>query len=303
MPSKTKQVKLRNQIAATSLRATKWAAGILPRWFVQPIMEGLFFLACLGLIKLKQICMTNLLSVYGKVKKESELKMMATQCIKNIGRAMMDILYYIGRAEEFSNTVSINNEKHIKDALSFGKGVIVVTAHLGNFPLMFMALTLKGYKVNVIIRPMRDGTFGDFMFHLSSLANINMIQTSPSKKFLKDSLNALKRNELLFILCDEVVPKEVGVAVKFFNRKVNRTLGPMLFHQRTQSPIVPMFIVKDKQKKFKIYIEKAITIEDKFGLDQNKQANIAHLNTIIESFVRKYPIQWGGWLNKRWISK
>ena len=127
-----------------------------------------------------------------------------------------------------------------------------------------------------------------------------MIQTSPGKQFVKESLGALKRNELLFILLDEVVAKENGVKVKFLNREVIRARGPVLFFERTSSPVLPMFIVKDERKHFKVFIEQPFEIDKGSIPQENMVNNIAGLTHIVEHFVNQYPFQWGGWFNRRW---
>ena len=165
---------------------------------------------------------------------------------------------------------------------------------------MFVSLAQKGYKVNVVIRSMRDENFSKFIFYLCDKWGIKMIQTSPGKKFLKESLGALKRNELLFFLLDEVVAKENGVKVKFFDRDVVRAKGPILFLERTFSPILPMFIVQDERKHFKVFIKQPFEIIKGGSAQDNMVKNIAGLTNIVEYFVKQYPFQWGGWFNKRW---
>ena len=213
---------------------------------------------------------------------------------------MMDLLYYLNRPKELYKIVHIENEDHLKEALSLGRGVIAVTAHLSNFPLMFVSLVQRGYKVNVIIRKMRDADFSKFMYQQCHKWNINMIQTSPKKEFLRESLGALKRNELLFILLDEVVPKEGGVTVRFFNSEVSRAAGPMLFLERTGAPVLPMFIAQENNNGFGIFIEKPFEIYAGGTKEENTVKNIMGLTNIIEGYVRRYPLQWGGWLNRRW---
>jgi KDO2-lipid IV(A) lauroyltransferase len=168
---------------------------------------------------------------------------------------------------------------------------------------MFVSLVQKGYKVNVVIRSMRSEGFGKFMYDLCALWKINMIETFPQRHFIKETFAALKRNELLVILLDEVVPQEEGVMVDFFNSKVARGPGPLLFHERIGAPILPMFIAQDSEGHFDIFIEKPLNIEKRFSADENMMKNISALTSTIESFVRRYPAQWGGWLNKRWISQ
>lgn len=227
---------------------------------------------------------------------------MTWACFDNIGRSMMDLLYFVERPKELSKIVNIHNEESLIKVLQGNQGAIIATAHLGNFPLMFVSLVQKGYKVNVVIRSMRDEGFGKFMYELCALWKIKMIETFPQRHFIKEAFGALKRNELLVILLDEVVPREEGVLVDFFNSKVARGPGPLLFHERLGSPILPMFIAQDKEERFDIFIEEPLKVEKGFSVDENMVKNISTLTTIIETFVRKYPAQWGGWLNKRWIS-
>jgi KDO2-lipid IV(A) lauroyltransferase len=128
-----------------------------------------------------------------------------------------------------------------------------------------------------------------------------MIQTSPRKKFLKDSLAALSRHELLFILLDEIPSIENGVKVEFLDREAIRAKGPILFLERTSSPILPMFIGQDEKNHFKIFVEEPFEIEKK-GTDlENMDKNINGLSNIVEHFVKRYPFQWGGWLNRKMV--
>jgi len=291
-----------NQISTKSLKVMKGILKILPRWFVLFVMEVLFFTAYFWLKDLRRICMRNLQSVYGKSKNQDEYKAMTKGCIKNIGHSMMDLLYFVEHPKEFSEIIEIENEDHLKEAFQLGQGVIAVSAHLSNFPLLFVSLVQRGYKVNVIIRPMRDSKFSKLIFGLCAKWGINMITTLPQRRFVKESLGALRRNELLFILSDEVVPEGQGVVVNFLNQQVARTTGPMIFHDKTGAPLVPIFIVTDKKRNFKICIEPALKIEKTLTADENIIINISNITNVIETIVKKHPIQWAGWLNKRWIS-
>ena len=113
------------------------------------------------------------------------------------------------------------------------------------------------------------------------------------KQFVKKSLEALKRNELLFILLDEIAPQQKGVKVKFLNREVIRAEGPVLFFERTSSPILPMFIAQDERKHFKVFIEQSFEIYKGSSVQKNMVKNIAGLSNIVERFVNRYPLQWG----------
>jgi KDO2-lipid IV(A) lauroyltransferase len=263
-------------------------------------MEGLFPIVFLVTKELNRICKRNLQLVYGDSNDKKKYELIARRCIKSIGYAMMDLLYYVDRPDELSKITHVENEDNLKEALKLGRGIIAVSAHFGNFPLMFLSLAQKGYKVNVVIRPMRDENFSKFMYRLCDKWGINMIQTSPGKQFVKESLAALERNELLFILLDEVVGQQDGVRVRFLNREATRATGPISFFERTSSPILPMFIAQDERKHFKIFIEQPMDIYKAGNTRRNMEKIIVGLNNILEYFVYRYPFQWGGWFNKKW---
>ncbi len=283
-----------------SLGFVERTISIMPRWFINLIVGAVFPIVSWATKGLNQICVRNLESVYGEAQDKKKYERLGQQFIRAIADAMMDLLYYVDRPKKLSRIVEFENEDYLKKALEAGKGVIAVSAHLGNFPLMFVSLVQKGYKVNVVIRSMRDENFSRFIFYQCDKWGIKMVPTSPGKQFLKTTIGALKRNEILFFLLDEVVTSDNGVKVKFFNREVMRAKGPVLFMERTLSPILPMFIVQDKKRHFKVFIDPPFEIIKSGTAHENMVQNIAGLTKVIENYVSRYPYQWGGWFNKRW---
>ncbi len=296
---KTRQKRILNNLLIYVERCIKF----LPRWLIKAILNVLFLIAKLFIKKNRNICAQNFQLVFGNNKTKSQYASMANQLIKSVGLSMMDLLYYVDRPNDLLKIVHIHHEDYLKQALTEGRGVIGVTAHMGNFPLMFVSLAQRGYKVNVIIRPMRDANFSAFMYRQCNKWKINMIQTFPKKQFLTSTMTALKNNELLFILLDEVVQKEDGVKVPFLNSEVTRATGPFLFLKRTASPIIPMFIIKDEKDHYQISIEKKFEVYNEGTDTENTLTNTARLADIIGQYVIKHPLQWGGWFNKRWTAE
>ena len=289
-----------SSLSMISLRFFLGAVKIMPRKALSLLRQLLFSLAYPFMGRLRRICVQNFLSVFGDSRSAEEYDRMTKGCIRYISQGMVDLLHYVQRPEGLLSVTNIHNEQVLRDALSKGVGVMAVTAHLGNFPLMFVALVQKGYKVNVIIRPMRDAQFSEFMFDLCARRQVHMIPLMPRTRFMRECLAALKRNELLFILLDEFVPEEAGIPVEFFGKTVTRAVGPMLFHARTGAPVMPMFIIKNNQGGFEIFVEPLLDKEQGDSPDENSRRQISRLTKIIENYVRRYPLQWGGWLNKRW---
>ena len=155
---------LQSRLMNGSLKFLEGAMGIIPRKLIDLFIEGIFPIVYLTTKGINQICYRNFQLVYGETKDQKKYELMTKRYIKSIGYAMMDLLYYVDRPKDLSKITLVENEDSLKEALKLGRGVIAVSAHFGNFPLMFVSLVQKGYKVNVVIRGMRDENFGKFMF-------------------------------------------------------------------------------------------------------------------------------------------
>jgi Lauroyl/myristoyl acyltransferase len=88
----------------------------------------------------------------------------------------------------------------------------------------------------------------------------------------------------------------------FFGTKAATATGPVVFAMRTKAPILPMFIVRQKDDTHKIIIEPPLYIEEKEDYKETLIYNVARITKIIENYIRKYPQEWG-WIHRRWKSR
>ena len=291
------------RISMAGLIGVEWLLRHLPRWCIAAFITPIYYVAYPFMGRMRAITMTNLRAVYGAEKDESALRKMTNTCLRRAGGLMIDMIYYVEHPQELTPRVVTHEEQRLREALDKGKGVIAVTAHLNNFPLMFVSLIQKGYKINVIIRPMRDPEFSKFMFGQCEKWGVHMIPTKPRREFIRETYGALQRKEILFIVLDEIPADDAGVPVTFFGKTVKRATGPLLFYRKFGSPILPMFITQDEQNRFHIHIEEEIKLEENGDPSELEARNMNTMNAVIEKYVRFYPEQWGGWFNKRWSEK
>ena len=292
--------RLQNALAYRSLVVIRWMIGSIPYFILIRFMNTMLSIVYVFMLKVRRDVRYNLQAAFGDEKNEAALEAMTKGCLKNAGQSMIDMLYYSNRPDKVEDNVAIEGRSYLENSLSLGRGVVAVTAHLGNFPIMFMKLMQEGFKVNVIIRPMRDKSFERFMFAQTDRWGINMIRTRPRKEFLKKTIKALKHNELLFILLDEDAKEKNSVSVNFLNRKLPVVTGPMLFHERMGSPIHTILTITEPNGNLKVTISPALKVVTHHDSETNMASNIAHLVKSIEDAVLAYPLQWGGWMNKVW---
>ena len=239
---------------------------------------------------------------YGKEKSASERERLVKQSFENLGRVITEDVYYIKHADQLLSRADVVGEDYLKAALAKGKGVIAVTAHFGNFPLMIAWFALQGYKVNVIMRRAHDEKTGNYIKETVGRMGTNIIFTVPVRECVQESIRVLRGNEILFVLLDQNYGADSRVFVDFFGEKAATGGSPAILASRTGAAVIPFFCTEGLQGRYRIMIEPEQAITCESGNEESLKEYIQQLTTIIEKHIRENPSLWS-WMHRRWKSK
>jgi len=292
------------------LRTLARNAFVVVRWIIRKMPYPIYRFSMLGFIaighcvmfKKRKIAMKSLRTAFGSNMDDAQIRRIASACFRNFGRGMIDLIYLIDRPHLIKEKVKIEGKQYLDDALKAGNGVILLSAHFGNFILMYLRFVVEGYKTNVIMRRARDEEWEKTISELRNSLGLHTIYSLPQRKCIEQSLRVLRNNEILFILLDQNFGGAGRVFVDFFGHKAATAAGPVVFSNRTGAPILPLFIIHQKADKHKIIIDPPIEL-DAAGGSQALTANVAKITKVIEGYIRKYPHEWGGWMHNRWKSR
>ncbi|MFH1198756.1 MAG: lysophospholipid acyltransferase family protein [Candidatus Omnitrophota bacterium] len=276
------------------------AIKIIPASMLYGFAEGLASLAYVFAIKQRKIAMDSLNIAFGKEKPLEEIKKIAKDCFVVMAKSGVELMFLMDKPELLKKQVDLINKENLERALSKGKGVILVSAHFGNFPLMLAKLSLEGYKTAGIMRYMRDERMEKFFMAKRNKVGLKTIYSQPRKACVDESIRSLRGNELVFIPIDQNFG-EGGVFVDFFGRKAATATGPIILARRTGAIILPCFIVRQPGDRHQIIFDKSIELEEGPDTQEAIRANIQRLTNIIEVYIRKYPKEWS-WIHRRWKS-
>lgn len=266
--------------------------------------KGLILFGKLVMFNKRKLALQNLKFAFGREKSKDEIRCIAKAYFKNFGRGMVDNIYFADRPELLDQNICIEGQEHLDRALEQGNGAILTGGHFGDFILMYFKLVRAGYKVNVIMRRVRDESFEKFLSEFRQNRGLNAIYDLPAKKCVVQCIKALRNNEVLVILLDQNYGSASRVFVDFFGRKAATATGPMVFSLRTKAPILPIFCLQgDGPMKHKVIVEPPMVIDPGDDPDDQIYRGVAKITKIIEGYIRQYPDQWGGWIHKRWKSK
>lgn len=213
------------------------------------------------------------------------------------GKNIAYTFWILAHPHKRKKMINVENKEILDYALSFNKGVIGVTAHIGAFTVLGGVLSNFGYKVNYILRTPRDEKMTSVLGRGLRMQRVYPIFTKPATRCIEKSIEALRRNEILIVLIDQEAGKS-GVYVRLFNRYTSAPAGPIIFSLRTEAKIIPMFML-EKNHQHNLVILPEFKLIYKENREKTIFENTQRLIYLVEEIIRKYPDQWS-WIDRRW---
>ena len=200
----------------------------------------------------------------------------------------MDLL----RQDNFRHLIeSFQGKEHIDQALSPGKGGLILTAHLGNWEMGGVFLTLMDYPLNVITAQDVEARLHDYRIRLRQVQKIKVITLNDTLSSSLAVLNALKANELVALLGDRDLFGK-GIPVRFFGQTVFFPIGPALLAHLSEAALIPTFVLLGPKDKYLCRAEPPIEVQRTGNRDGDLAVNTQRIATLTEKFIRSYPDQW-----------
>lgn len=233
----------------------------------------------------------NLKTILAKTEPDKELERTAKNVFRNFAKYLVDFFRFSrispGYIKKFIKLEGLSN---VETALKRGKGVIMLSAHLGNWELGAFALGTLGYSINAVVLTHKNVKINNFFNNQRAMGRLKSIEFGAS---LRGCYKALKNNELLALLGDRDFSNN-GLRMIFCGKSAVIPKGPAVLSQRTGAAIVPCFIVRNGDDTFSFVFEKPILPDTAVEGDEDGAINgiMGKYLPIIESYVKRYPGQW-----------
>jgi len=274
---------------------------VIPDGCLYAFARNIASLAFIFAVKQKRIALESLGIAFGREKSQAEIEGIAKDCFIYMAKSAVELMYLMDKPLVLKERVEITGRENLDKALAPGRGAILISAHFGNFPLLLGRLAQDGYQVGGIMRPMRDARVEKIFLEKRKKFGVKTIYSQPRNECVNNTISALRNNELVFIPIDQNFGTG-GVFVNFFGMKAATATGPVVLAQRTKAALVPCFIIRQPGDKHKVVFEPALELREGKDLQDTILVNIQAITNIIESYIRKYPAEWG-WIHRRWKSK
>lgn len=247
----------------------------------------------------RRIVLTNLRLAFGREKSEEEIRRLVAGFYHHIGRCFAEFIRLPALSrEELLRLVSLEGEEHVRQGLAAGRGVILLTGHVGNWELTGARIAAAGFPLNVIAREQREADLTDFITGTREKTGMRVI---PRETAVRRTLAALRRNELVGILSDQNAGEE-GIFVDFFGHLASTPAGPAAFALRTGAAVIPVFGRRRRDDTHRVVFLPRVEVSRSGDRERDLRENTARFTKIIEEAIRREPSQWF-WLHKRWKAR
>lgn len=227
-----------------------------------------------------------------------EIRRIRIRMFRNFAKYLVDFFRFEKLDVEYINKkVRVENIHHFKDALSKGKGVIALTAHLGNWELGGVVIALQGYSLWAVALPHKHKMVDRFFNRQRESKGMHVI---PLGRAVRACLNLLKENKLIALVGDRDFT-ERGLVMDFFGKPALFPEGPAAFALKSGASIVPGFMLRNKNDTFTLKIEKPVDYVITGDKEKDLRNLMSSYKKIIEDYIRRYPDQWY-MFRKFWIS-
>jgi lauroyl/myristoyl acyltransferase len=265
---------------------------LLPRRVWYRLADALLPLALLGWPGHVERAAGNMRRVLGPTAPEREVRRRVRQAFGNYARYMIDLLWMsTSTATDREAAVTLVGWEHIEAALARGKGMLLVTGHVGNWDLPAAVMAGRGYPVNVIVETLEPPAWNERVQGIREHVGLRAI---PMESGGRELYAALRRNETVAVVFDRPLTTG-GVPVIYFGAETRVPEGIARLALRTGAAVVGAVGQRPAgggSGRIVGEISPALVATPTGDRHYDVQALTQAMMTWLEARVRQHPSQW-----------
>ncbi len=272
------------------MRIVSGLAARLPRRMTYGLGSYLSYAAFLLLKEKRKAARENAARVLGASPESREAGRLARQMFRSTGFYWVDF-FRLNRLtdEEIAETVRVECIEHIREALTHGRGAMIVTAHLGSWDVGGVAVAAEQGMppLSAIVEPVTQESSNVAMTAMRERRGIRVIPLGNALGVGR----ALRRNEVVLIVGDRLIDGE-GVAVEFFGEQTLLPRGTAYWSIKTGAPVLVGCCVRDADGGYAVLSDPPVYSEPTGDIDADVRLLTQRIATTMEKYIARYPEQW-----------
>ncbi|MCM8797353.1 MAG: lysophospholipid acyltransferase family protein [Candidatus Omnitrophica bacterium] len=222
-------------------------------------------------------------------KSEKEIRALQINMFRNFAKYLVDFFRFEKIDKEYiEKNIRIENRHYLNEVFNKGKGVVLLTAHIGNWELGGAVISLLGYPIWAVALPHKYEKVNSFFNAQRQSKGVRVIHLN---RAVKESLSIFKKNQAVALVGDRDFTED-GAVLPFFGKPTVFPKGAAAFSLRTGAPILPGFMLRNEDDTFTLRIEQPILFNPSGDGRKDTIEIIKIYLKIFEKYITKYPDQW-----------
>lgn len=235
----------------------------------------------------------NLSVILSEPAESARVRRTAGEMVQGHFAAWSDFLRFASRSPEESSRLveSVVGFSKIEEGRQRGRGVLLLTAHLGNWEVGGLMLAQVGMPIHVVLVPDIFPGVERARRRLHQACGVTEIPIGQSFVPTLAVMRALEGNAIVAMQGDRDF-NNTGIGVPFFGREAFFPRGPLRVAMATGATVLPAFIVRMPDGRYRAIVEDPLPIEREGDRNAALRRNLERYVAVLERYVRSHPQQW-----------
>jgi lauroyl/myristoyl acyltransferase len=227
----------------------------------------------------------RILASDGRQCSKKKLQRMGRETYRNFGKYLIEFFKIRGLAPpEVRRMVRIEGEEHVRAALATGRGIIALTAHIGNWEIGGTVMATLGYPLHAVFLPLRDPRTAALWAERRRQKGYRII---PFGRAAAQVLSLLRNGKLVGMVADIDFSLNDDV-MDFFGHPARLPAGPARIALKTDAVVLPAFIVRMPDNTFLFRFHEPIDPR----AEGSVRAVRERIREVLEKELVANPTQW-----------
>ena len=244
--------------------------------------------------KLRRIALINLSFAFPQLSRAQQQRI-ADGVFRGIARLLVTLSRFPRiNTRNIHDWIQYEGLENYRAAKEKGRGVLVATAHFGNWELSAFAHALMTEPMHVMVRPLDNPLIDDLVERRRALSGNHLIHKRVAARAV---IKALRDNEAVGILIDQNTTPAEGVFVDFFGKRACASSAFVKLAHHSGAAVIPGFAIWDEEKRrYVLRFYPQVPLTGDIAVDTQE------IHSTFERIMREHPDQWL-WIHRRWKTR
>jgi len=268
-------------------------ARILPLQVCRWLGRSIAFIVYLFSTRDRKGFATNLSIALNQPVNNFHIRRLVCRMFMNYGEYMADYfcLPQLPRQKARAVFSHLKREEIIRKALKKGRGVILLSAHIGNWEFGGIMIRHSKYPLAVVSLPHNTASTNVLVNRFREDKGISVIEVDESPFSALPILKHLRKNGVVAMMGDKDFFGN-GKLTPYFGKQVRFPIGPVTIAMASGAALIPAFVLKQPDGKYFGVLEDAIPLTNEGSREQTVKKTLEKIAVIFETYIQRYPDQW-----------